>query len=514
MLGKCTRTGLVILLILLVGGGLFAAVQGFLAVEAFDGVQVYVNGEKKGITVGGSCVLMLDPGSYQITLEKEGYSSTRQTMIIKANESTSLKVDMRKPEVKGEAMDAEDKTMVLGQKTGTVEIRSLPFRDADIHINGVNYGKTDRRLRNMPVGQIKVEVTYKGNRLVEEFIVKENSTIQLLANYVKEPAQIIQLFEPKSRTKLMMGTVCSITIYDYPFQNVFDEAFARLSEIESKMSFYNDTSEIAAINNAAGRGPVRVSADTYQVIKKAIEMAIISDGAFDPTIGPLVKAWGIGGNSPRKPSQEEIDSLLPLIDYHKVILDDEKLTVELSDRGMMLDLGGIVKGYAADEVAKVLSEHGIEKAIINFGGSILAMGTRLDGTLWRIGIQNPEAERGKHMLIVGLQDLALDTTGSYERNFELDGEVYHHILDTQTGYPVDTTIASVSISTSKSFIADALSTAVFALGLEKGMELVNSLEGVEAIMIDDLNRVYLSDGFYKGRMEFEISDTQFVVARP
>jgi uncharacterized repeat protein (TIGR02543 family) len=184
-----------VFLILIVGGTMFSAVQGFLAVEAIDGVQVYVNGEMKGITVGGSSVLMLDPGSYRITLEKEGYSSTSQTVTIKAGEATNLKVNMTKPQVRGEALGADDKTVVLGQKTGTVEIRSVPFRGADIQINGVNYGQTDRRLTNMPVGPIRVYVTYAGKRLYGTFEVKENRTTQLQANYAMDPAQIIQLYD-------------------------------------------------------------------------------------------------------------------------------------------------------------------------------------------------------------------------------------------------------------------------------------------------------------------------------
>lgn len=193
MLGRRVRTGLMILMVLLVGGFLFA-IPGFLTVEAIDGVRVLVDGKYEAVTVGGKTVVMLEPGSYLITLEKEGYSSTSQTKVIKASEATSLKVDMRKPEVRGEALDAGDTTVVLGQKTGTVEVRSVPFRDADIQINGVNYGKTDRRLSNMPVGQIQVQVTKDGKRVAGSFTVKENQTIQLQANYALNPAQIVQLY--------------------------------------------------------------------------------------------------------------------------------------------------------------------------------------------------------------------------------------------------------------------------------------------------------------------------------
>jgi thiamine biosynthesis lipoprotein len=317
--------------------------------------------------------------------------------------------------------------------------------------------------------------------------------------------------EPQSRSELMLGTACRITIYDHPSQQTFDEAFERIADIEARMSLHLDTSEIAAVNESAGSGAVEVSSDTFRVIEKALEAAKFSNGAFDPTVGPLVTAWDIGGDNPRRPPQDEIDSLLPLIGYDRVILDSEKLTVELLDAGMMLDLGGIAKGYAADEVAKILESHGVEKAIINLGGNVLTIGKRVDGTPWRIGIQNPEAERGGHVMIVGLEDLALVTSGPYERYLELDGVVYHHILNTDTGYPVDTDITSASIITSESFIADALSTAVYSLGLEKGLALIDSMEDVEAVFIDKSHRIYLSDGFANGDLSYTLTDTQFEV---
>jgi thiamine biosynthesis lipoprotein len=317
--------------------------------------------------------------------------------------------------------------------------------------------------------------------------------------------------EPQSQSELMLGTACRITIYDKPTEEAFSEAFARIADIEARMSLHLETSEIAEVNASAGIGPVKVSDDTFRVVEKAIEAARFSEGAFDPTVGPLVTAWDIGGDNPRRPPQTEIDSLLPLIGYDRVILDSEHLTIELLDKGMMLDLGGIAKGYAADEVAKILAMHDIKKAIINLGGNVLTVGTRIDGTPWRIGIQNPEAERGGHVMIVGLDDQALVTSGPYERFLELDGIVYHHILDTETGYPVKTDITSASIITDESFLADALSTAVYSLGLEKGLDLIESLDGVEAVFIDKDRELYLSSGLVDGDITYTISDTDFQI---
>ncbi len=314
----------------------------------------------------------------------------------------------------------------------------------------------------------------------------------------------------ESQSKLLLGTSCKITIYDYPSDNAFEQSFDRLEEIENKMSLRIDSSEVSLINQNSGIKPVIVSDDTFAVIKEAIEVAKISNGAFDPTIGPLVSAWNIGSDEARIPSQEEIDSLLPLIDYKMIKLNEKEKSVYLEKKGMMIDLGGIAKGYGADEVEKVLSSFDIEKAIINLGGNVLTMGSRVDDTKWRIGIQNPESERGGYVMIVNLEDLALVTSGPYERFLVVDGVMYHHILDTQTGYPIETTLSSASIIADNSFIADALSTAIYSLGLEKGLELINSLDKVEAVFIDDKN-IYLSNGFKENSISYSISDDSFKV---
>ena len=317
--------------------------------------------------------------------------------------------------------------------------------------------------------------------------------------------------EPQSQSELMLGTVCRITIYDNPTHEAFADSFARIADIEARMSLHLDTSEIAAVNASAGKGPVQVSEDTFRVVERSLEAAALSGGAFDPTVGPLVTAWDIGGDNPRKPPQSEIDRLLPLIGYDRVVLNEEQLTIELLDAGMMLDLGGIAKGYAADEAAKVLLSHGVQKAIINLGGNVLTMGTRVDDTPWRIGIQNPDEERGGHVMIVGLEEKALVTSGPYERFLELDGVVYHHILDTKTGYPVLTEITSASIITSESFMADALSTAIYSLGLEKGKAMIEAMEGVEAVFMYDDNKLSVTSGLKNGTIDYSISNTAFTI---
>jgi len=317
--------------------------------------------------------------------------------------------------------------------------------------------------------------------------------------------------EPQSQSFFMLGTVCKITIYDKPTDEVFSASFARLKEIEDRMSLRNQKSEISEVNRYAGIQPVIVSEDTFVVIRKALEIAALSNGAFDPTVGPLVQAWDIGGDNPRKPPQEELEALLPLIGYERVIIDEKTSSVFLKDEGMVLDLGGIAKGYAADEVARILHEHGVEHAIVNLGGNVLTLGNKTDGKPWKIGVQDPNALRGEYVMILSLTDQALVTSGPYERFLELNGEVYHHILDTKTGYPVKSDYTSVSIVTKNSLLADALSTSLYALGYEDGMALINNLEDVEAIFMTKEKKILLSEGLMKGTPPYSVTDQAYSV---
>ncbi len=339
------------------------------------------------------------------------------------------------------------------------------------------------------------------------FIVIVFSTLALFSCTKRE------IKEPVSQSELLLGTVSRITLYDKQDEDIFKKGFERIQEIEERMDFHTTTSEIARINERGYSEPVKVSADTFLVVERALEMARLSGGAFDPTVGPLVEAWGIGGDNPRRPPQEEIDHLLQLIDYSKVTLNPDELTIGLLKEGMQLDLGGIAKGYAADEVAKVLKESGVNSAIINLGGNVLTVGEKPDGTHWRIGIQNPHTERGGHAMIVNVDEKTVVTSGPYERYAELDGVIYHHILDTQSGYPVESDLLSVTIITEESLYADALSTTLYSLGLKEGLALIDSLDNVEAIFIDTNNTIYLSKGFEEGLYPYSVTDPQFKIGK-
>ena len=291
-----------------------------------------------------------------------------------------------------------------------------------------------------------------------------------------------------SRAELLMDTVCSVTLYDQAKADVYRDIFNRIREIENRMSVHLEGTDIERVNAAAGISPVQVHEDVFEVIERALYYAGISGGAFDPTVGPLVSLWGISGDNPRLPSQEEIDAVLPLVNWRDIELDRENNSIFLKKPGMALDLGAIAKGYAADEAAAIIRNARLKRALIDLGGNILIYGVKRDKSPWRVGIQNPLEGRGNYLGIVSGPAQTVVTSGVYERYFETDGVRYHHIFSPSDGYPARNGLLAVTIVTGISMEADALSTAVFVMGYEKGRALVESLDGIEAIFVfEDLS---------------------------
>jgi thiamine biosynthesis lipoprotein len=293
------------------------------------------------------------------------------------------------------------------------------------------------------------------------------------------------------KTGYKMGTVFKVKIHGPQAEKLAEESFAIIDEIENKMSSNLVDSEINKINRAAGKQKVKVSATTYEVLSKALEYAELSGGSFDPSIAPLVELWGIGTEKEQVPTQKKIKEKSKLIDYKQVQLLDNN-NILLSRAGMKLDVGGIAKGYAADKVIAYLQKNNVQSAFIDIGGNVSVLGTKPDNELWTVGIQDPKQERGQVVATIDVADKTIVTSGNYERYFTRGGTRYHHILDPETGYPAKKGIISASIITEKSFDADALSTAVYILGKEEGLALVNSLEDVEAMIITDDNKIHLT----------------------
>lgn len=304
--------------------------------------------------------------------------------------------------------------------------------------------------------------------------------------------------EPVEESMFLMGTIAKITIYDEDknVEPIFQKVFDRILEIEDRMTMNGDQtkSEIVQLNNLAGKDYTELSPDTFFVLEKGKYYSELSDGKYDITIGPLVKLWNIGTEEARVPEVIEIKNTLSLINYENLSLDKENNSAKLNTPGMSVDLGSIAKGYAADEAAKLLEEEGIKHAIVNLGGNIVVLNKKPDGTNWRLGLQDPLVPRGDYMGIVMLNDQSLVTSGTYERYLEVDGKIHHHILNPETGYPEENSIISISIITNDSIDADGLSTTIFLLGLEEGMQLIEDLPNTEAIFITSDKKVYSSSG--------------------
>jgi len=299
--------------------------------------------------------------------------------------------------------------------------------------------------------------------------------------------------EPISKTEILLDTPCEITIYDKVSASVLDKGFEKLKEIDTKMNANTETSEIAQINKNAGKAYVKVSDNTFYVIKEGKKYGEITKGKFDISIGPLVKLWGINTDHAKVPTDTELKEKLALVNYNDILLKEETKEVMLKNSGMELDLGGIAKGYAGDAVAEVLKENGVNHAVINLGGNIITVGSKPDSSKWRIGVQNPNSERGESLGVVEVTDKAVVTSGVYERFFVKDGKKYHHIFDTATGFPVDNNLVSVSVIVDKSIDGDTYAKA-FCMGLEEGLAFIESQNGVEAVFVTKDSKVYRTSG--------------------
>jgi len=311
------------------------------------------------------------------------------------------------------------------------------------------------------------------------------------------------------QTEFVLGTVCSVNLFEKGSSKIYAEIFSRLHELDSILSANTDTSNLAAINAGAGIKPIKAAPETLIVLKEALLYSQKTDGLFDPTVGSLVKTWNIGTDYAAVPSPEKINKALSLIDYRKVIINDEEGTVFLTLKGMKLDLGAVAKGYAADEVIRIIAKHGIQRAIVDLGGNVYAYGDKAPGTDWTIGIRDPETQQGNAIISIKVKNKSVVTSGIYERFFEENGKKYHHILNTKTGYPEDNELMSVSIITSVSILADALSTSTFLLGTEKGLSLIEKTSNTEAIFIDKNKKIRVSSGL---KDKIQILDESYILS--
>lgn len=265
-------------------------------------------------------------------------------------------------------------------------------------------------------------------------------------------------------------------------EEYIDKAFSDLGDAEKKISAFIDDSEIHRINSNAGIAPVTVSEEVFSLIELALELEKETDGFFSPLLGPLTMLWNIGRENQRVPEEEEIERALELIDSDCCILDRDRRTVFLARSGMALDLGGIGKGYVSDAIVESLRKEGASSGLINLGGNVYAMGRKEGGGKWKIGITDPGSARSECFDTIEAEDEAVSTSGPYQRFFEEDGRIYHHILDSRTGYPVESDIISATVIAPLSAYSDAYATALYAMGLERALDFARS-KGLKAVLL-------------------------------
>ena len=294
------------------------------------------------------------------------------------------------------------------------------------------------------------------------------------------------------REEAIMGTRVAVELWTEDAalaERAMDAVIAEMRRTDELMSTYRPESLLSRVNDEAARHPVVVVPEIIDVVEQALEFSRLTDGAFDVTYASVGYLYDY--RERRRPSEAVIEQHLPAVDYRQVVVNRKDGTIRFRREGVRIDLGGIAKGYAVDRSIELLSQLGIRHAMVNAGGDTRLLGDR-DGRPWVVGVRDPRNER-RTILRMPLEDESISTSGDYERYFEEDGVRYHHILEPGTGKAARG-IRSVTVIGSKSIETDALSTSVFVLGIERGMQLVSRLPGFEAVIVDDQGEVFYSDG--------------------
>lgn len=302
--------------------------------------------------------------------------------------------------------------------------------------------------------------------------------------------------KPYKETQFLMDTIIEITAYGSNSEAAVKAAFDEFKRIQTLSDRYDPDSQVSQINRMAGISPVKVSPDLLKMINDSIEVSRKTEGAFDVSVGSLTELWSIGHKGDFVPTQEEINKVLPLVDYRLIQTDASSGTVFLPKAGMQLDLGGVAKDYALNKAVEILKAQGIQSALVNAGGDIQVIGTKPDGAPWRIGVQDPRNSEGVAAKVQLSQWNVLQTSGDYQRYFIKDGIRYAHILDPKTGRQ-PSEIASVTLVYRDKDVyntGDIASSGFVVLGLEKGMAALKQFPGVEAIFVTTDGKIVVTPG--------------------
>ncbi len=292
-----------------------------------------------------------------------------------------------------------------------------------------------------------------------------------------------------SKDFFAMDTYMSLSATSVSPETALDESYHMILEIENLISRTNEESDIYRLNQSNG-AVVVVSDLTYEILSIAVECAEKTEGAFDPTICAITDLWGIGTEEAAVPTEEEIGLALETVSYENIVLLGENQVQLLN--GAQVALGARGKGYAADQVVEIYEENEILYGVISLSGNVYVYGEKVDGSLWNIGITDPD-DTSEISITLQTQQTSIVTTGAYERYFEEDGIIYHHIFDAETGYPCETDIKSVTVISENSTIADIYATALFVMGYEEAIAFAQGIEEMSVIIVNEKDEVYVSD---------------------
>lgn len=308
------------------------------------------------------------------------------------------------------------------------------------------------------------------------------------------------------REVFAMDTYMSLKAYGADADTALGEAEQRILQLESLLSVNNENSDVYKVNHAYGKA-VSVSSDTLELINAAVEYGSKTSGALDITLYPILKLWGFTSDTKQVANAQDIEKALCLVDYKQIFVDGESVILP---ENAEIDFGALAKGYTGDCVIDILKENNVKSAIINLGGNVQTLGNKPDGLKWRVAVQDPD-NTSQHICVLEISDLAVITSGSYERYFVgEDGKRYWHILDAKDGYPADNGLVSVTVVGTSGLKCDALSTALFVMGTEKAIEYWRSDGGFQMILITDDGKIYYTGGLenaieFSSGIEYEIA---------
>jgi thiamine biosynthesis lipoprotein len=348
---------------------------------------------------------------------------------------------------------------------------------------------------------------YIKNKKIKEHLCRKNKPFLLLitlltllslsgCSYNSNAGNVDKEVPFITKSDFLLNTVVTINLYDKQDEALLEDCFDLIAKYEKIYSRTNESSELYALNH--GTAPhngltYQISNELSDIFKYGLYYSKLSGGYFDISVSPITSLWDFTTADPVLPKEEELQAALPLVNYEYIQLNHNQ--VSFTKDGIGIDLGAIAKGYIADRLKEFLISNGVNSAMINLGGNVLCVGEKPKGIPFQVGIQKPFADRNETIAVMEINDLSVVSSGIYERYFTLDGVNYHHILDPKTGYPYDNELVAVTIISKKSTDGDGLSTTCFALGLDKGLELIASLPDTYAVFITKDYEVYYSKGF-------------------